>query len=116
MNIAFIGIGGVGGYFGGKIAQLLNNKTCDINLYYIARGEHLNVIKEKGLKLKTSSHGEFICIPTLATDNYNELPILDYCFICVKQYDLENSLLHLKNKISEDTQIIPLFKWYGYLF
>jgi len=108
MNIAFIGIGGVGGYFGGKMAQLLNNKSYGINLYYIARGEHLEAIQEHGLKLKTSSDGEFNCIPTLATDNYNELPILDYCFICVKQYDLENSLLQLKNKISRTTQIIPL--------
>ena len=108
MNIGFIGVGGVGGYFGGKVSKLLDDKSLDINLYYIARGKHLAEIRKNGLKLKTSDSGEFICIPTLATDNFNELPILDVCFICVKQYDLENTLNNLLNIIDDNTQIIPL--------
>lgn len=108
MNIGFIGVGGVGGYFGGKVSKLLDDKSLDINLYYIARGKHLAEIRKNGLKLKTSDSGDFICIPTLATDNFNELPILDVCFICVKQYDLENTLNNLLNIIDDNTQIIPL--------
>lgn len=108
MNIAFIGIGGVGGYFGGKMSQILNDSELDISLYYIARGQHLTKIRENGLILKTNDCGEFTCIPTLATDDFNELPILDVCFLCVKQYDLEEALKNLSDKISENTQIIPL--------
>ena len=108
MNIGFIGVGGVGGYFGGKLSKLLDDKLLDINLYYVARGKHLAEIRKNGLKLKTSDSGDFICIPTLATDNFNELPILDVCFICVKQYDLENTLKNLLNIIDDNTQIIPL--------
>ena len=37
MNIGFIGIGGVGGYFGGRMAQLLEDKSLDINIYFVAR-------------------------------------------------------------------------------
>ncbi|MBQ3420197.1 MAG: 2-dehydropantoate 2-reductase [Romboutsia sp.] len=106
MNIAIIGVGGVGGYFGGKISRLVDNKN--INVYFIARGKHLEEIKKNGLKLKTSDMGEFICKPTLATDNICDLPNLDVCFICVKEYDLNKVLDQLKDKISENTQIIPL--------
>lgn len=106
MNIAVIGVGGVGGYFGGKISRLADNR--DIKVYFVARGKHLEEIKKKGLKLKTSDMGEFICKPTMATDNIYDLPNLDVCFICVKEYDLNNVLEQLKDKISDSTQIIPL--------
>lgn len=45
MNIAVIGIGGAGGYFGGKLTQLLND-TKDIHIYFIARNKHLEEIKK----------------------------------------------------------------------
>lgn len=108
MNIAFIGAGGVGGYFGGKMTQLLKYNISDFNIYFIARGQHLKKIKEDGLKLKTSDSGEFICRPTMATDNIEDLPQLDVCYICVKQYDLLDCIKKLKSKISDNTQIIPL--------
>lgn len=108
MNIAFIGVGGVGGYFGGKMAQLLKDTPAEFNLYFVARGAHLEQIRKNGLKLKTSDNGEMICNPTLATDNINDLPQLDVCFICVKQYDLDNCLNQLKDKVGTHTQIIPL--------
>lgn len=106
-NIAVIGIGGVGGYFGGKISQTTANNNED-SLYFVARGKHLAKIKETGLKLKTSNEGEYICKPTDATDNIDDLPLLDICFICVKQYDLNNVLNQLKNKIGSNTKIIAL--------
>lgn len=108
MNIAFIGVGGVGGYFGGKMAQLLKDTSVDFNLYFVARGAHLEQIRKNGLKLKTSDNGEMICNPTLATNNINDLPQLDVCFICVKQYDLDNCLNQLTDKVGKHTQIIPL--------
>jgi len=43
MRIAIIGAGGVGGYFGGKLAQAGNDVT------FVARGEHLRAMREKGL-------------------------------------------------------------------
>ncbi|WP_242861406.1 ketopantoate reductase family protein [Cellulosilyticum ruminicola] len=106
MNIAFIGIGGVGGYFGGKLSQVTDKETR--KLYFIARGNHLKAIQEKGLLLKTNKEGDFKCAPYLATDHIDELPMLDLCFICVKGYDLANVLVQLKNKVNENTIIIPL--------
>ncbi len=107
-NIAFLGVGGVGGYFGGKMTQLLNTNAPDINIYFIARGKHLNAIKQNGLTLKTKTEGILKCLPTLATDNCEELPKLDICFICVKQYDLEDAIKKILPKLDSNTKIIPL--------
>lgn len=107
-NIAFIGIGGVGGYFGGKMAQIIQEKENELNLYFIARGKHLEKIKEHGLIVNTDKEGSLICKPTVVTDNFNDLPILDICYICVKEYDLNDVLLKIKDKIHEETKIIPL--------
>lgn len=107
-RIAFIGVGGVGGYFGGKMTQLLQKQQENLEIYFIARGKHLEEIKRKGLTLITKEEGIFKCIPTIATDNIDELPILDICYICVKQYDLEITLKKLVDKISDTTKIIPL--------
>lgn len=107
-NIAFIGIGGVGGYFGGKMTQLLNDNDSDINIFFIARGKHLKKIQENGLVLKTKNEGTLKCIPTLATDNCEELPKLDACFICVKQYALEEAIKKILPNLDIHTKIIPL--------
>jgi 2-dehydropantoate 2-reductase len=106
MNIAVIGIGGVGGYFGGKLTQLLKDDK-NLNIYFIARGDHLKEIQKNGLVLD-SDDGEFICHPTKATDNISELPMLDLCLICVKGYDLDKTMPLLKDKISGKTMILPL--------
>jgi len=110
MNIGIIGVGGIGGYFGGKLTKLLKNdgQEKDLNIYFVARNKHLEEIKKNGLILSNQEEGEFVCKPTLATDNFEDLPQLDLCFLCVKSYDLNNSLNLLRNKIKDDTKIIPL--------
>lgn len=105
MNIAIIGTGGVGGYFGGKLANRCKEKD---RVYFIARGEHLARIKEDGLIIKSGQEGEVVCRPTLATESIEELPILDICIICVKGFDLQQVLERLKDKITDTTEIIPL--------
>ena len=45
MHIAIVGTGGVGGYFGGRLAQSGQHVT------FIARGAHLNAIKDNGLNI-----------------------------------------------------------------
>ncbi len=107
MNIVIIGTGGVGGYFGGKIAQYCTENS-ENKVYFIARGEHLKKIKECGLKVKTQNEGTFICRPYVVSDDFNDIPMIDICFICVKGYDLKNVLNEIKNKIKDDTEIIPL--------
>jgi len=104
-NIAVIGIGGVGGYIGGKIAV---NADPEDRIYFVARGKHLQEIKEKGLTLLTTDEGTLHCHPYMATDDISSLPQLDICLVCVKQYDLESSLRQLAPKISSQTKVMPI--------
>ena len=60
MKIAVMGTGGVGGYYGGLLAQQGHDVT------FIARGAHLKAIQERGLQVK-SVHGDFHIFPTKAT-------------------------------------------------
>lgn len=106
MNIAIIGIGGIGGYFGGKLTKLLQGNQ-GAKVFFVARGKQLQAIKATGLLLD-SEDGQMTCRPTMATDRIADLPPLDYCLICVKGYDLTNVLEQLKDKVTDSTVIIPL--------
>ena len=52
MRIAVVGIGGVGGYFGGKLAREYASSGKH-EIIFIARGEHLRAIQKNGLQLYT---------------------------------------------------------------
>jgi 2-dehydropantoate 2-reductase len=106
MNIAILGVGGVGGYFGAKICRAKEALQADV--YFVARGAHLKAIQDNGLTVRTSSEGIIHCHPTLATSNIDELPYLDACLICVKSYDLNELTKCLTSRISDGTEIVPL--------
>ena len=67
MNILIFGIGGVGGYFGGKLAQ------AGFDVTMIARGKNLEAIKENVLEVERIN-GNFKEKPKLATDNLAKVP------------------------------------------
>lgn len=104
-NIGIIGVGGVGGYFGGKLCRAQMEGQ---NIFFLARGAHLEAIRENGLTVKTVGEGEFTCHPTLATDNPAELPKLDFCLITVKGFDLSGTLSALKDGVTNKTVFLPL--------
>jgi 2-dehydropantoate 2-reductase len=105
-NIGIIGVGGVGGYFGGKLCSLKN--TGDFRVSFIARGAHLRAIQESGLLLNSENEGDMVCKPSLATDDFNQLPPLDLCLICVKAFDLAPVLPRLAPHIGDETFVVPL--------
>ena len=106
MRIAVIGIGGVGGSFGGKLA-LRYGTTPGHEVVFIARGEHLKAIKEKGMTLITPA-GESLVRPSLATDNPVEAGVFDLVLFAVKSYGLEEAARIVAGNIKDDTVIIPL--------
>ena len=108
-NIWICGVGGVGGYFGGRLAYHVSNlDEKNYNIFFLARGEHLEKIKKEGLKLKMSDGREIICHPTLASDEIVEFPIPELCILCVKSYDLDDLIVKIKDKLADNTIIIPL--------
>lgn len=106
MRIAVVGIGGVGGFFGGRLCRLLPTHP-EIELYFVARGAHLSAMKEKGLVLD-SQEGVETVRPTAFVGSIRDLPVLDVCLLCVKGYDLAPALKELEPKISASTIMIPL--------
>jgi 2-dehydropantoate 2-reductase len=107
-KVCIFGTGGVGGYYGGKIAESINReKTPGQEVYFIARGEHLHAIKAKGIMVKTPAR-TYSGMPTLATDNIRDIPFPDLVMLCVKSYDLEAALESAKDKIQDRTLILPL--------
>ena len=106
-TVSIIGLGGVGGYFGFKLAQTYLN-TPDINITFVARNETYNIIKDKGLILLSAEHPNSTAYPNTLINNLNDLPLSDILLICVKEYDLEAVCLKIKGKISDDSIILPL--------
>lgn len=105
-KIIIAGIGGVGGYFGGLLAnRFYDNENVEINFF--ARGQHLKEIQANGLKV-IKGESEFIAKPTLATDNPAEIGISDFIIITTKSYDLEAVIKQLRPCINQDTIILPL--------
>ena len=108
-NILICGVGGVGGYFGGILANKINQLgKNEYRTYFIARGAHLAKIKKDGLHLHASNGEQLICKPNFASDNIDDFPTPDLCLICVKSYDLDELIKELSKKLSNNTIIIPL--------
>lgn len=106
MKIAVVGIGGVGGYYGGRLARYYNPRS-DMEVIFIARGEHLAQIRKNGLKLLTTE-GDLTAMPAVVTDTPEKLGPMDLVIICVKTYGLERCMRMLEKNIAEKTVLLPL--------
>jgi 2-dehydropantoate 2-reductase len=101
MRFAIFGSGGVGGFFGGKLAQAGHDVT------FIARGSHLAAIKEKGLRVE-SILGNFVIHPAKATDDPRQVGVVDVILVAVKAWDIPAAAEAMKSMVGQETIIIPL--------
>ena len=106
-TITVIGLGGVGGYFGFKLAQK-NRHNDNIKITFVARGETYETIKKNGLTLLSAEHPNSVVTPHHLIKELSEITETDLIIICVKEYDLENVCAELKEKITDNTVLIPL--------
>ena len=108
LNVCVVGVGGVGGYFGGKLAHAFPSiPNSPVNIFFVARGKHLEAIERNGLVLKSPEFGTIICRPALATERISNLPQIDVFLICVKGYDLMDVATSMRNQVKEKTVILP---------
>jgi 2-dehydropantoate 2-reductase len=105
-KIAIVGLGGVGGYYGGLFAERYF-KNSDIEIYFYVRGEHLRAIQRDGIRVITDEN-EKIGLPTLASDDANEIGLMDYIIIATKSYDLELVIQDILPMIGPETILLPL--------
>jgi 2-dehydropantoate 2-reductase len=101
MRIVVFGTGGVGGYFGGRLAQAGEDVT------FIARGEHLRAIKATGLKVDSSS-GDFVVYPAQATDDVSEVGETDLVILGVKAWQVPEAARAIKPLVGPKTTVVPL--------
>jgi 2-dehydropantoate 2-reductase len=106
INYLVAGTGGVGGSIAAFLALAGKKVTC------IARGAHLQAIREQGLKLKSDLKGSHsLPVPAFTSDEFAGKA--DVIFVCVKGYSIE-SIAGLVQKAShKDTLIIPVLNVYG---
>jgi 2-dehydropantoate 2-reductase len=105
-KIVIVGLGGVGGYYGGMLAKQYADHP-DIEIYFVARGAHLRKVQENGLTLITEK-GTFQVYPTLATDDVTEIGTADYIIMTPKSYDLDATVAQIKPIVGSTTVILPL--------
>ena len=101
MRIAVFGTGGVGGYFGGRLAQAGEDVT------FIARGEHLRAIQTNGLKVD-SLNGDFVIYPAKATADVNEVGPADLIIVGVKAWQVPEAARAMKPLVGSNTTVLPL--------
>ena len=100
MKIAIFGSGGVGGYFGGRLALAGQDVT------FIARGAHLAVVAESGLRVD-SIGGDFVVNPVKATDLPQSIGHVDLVILATKAWQLDTAIEQMKPLVGEGTMILP---------
>ena len=101
MKILVMGTGGVGGYYGGLLAQQGNDVT------FISRGAHLYAMRHEGLKVK-SVHGDFRIFPANATEDPAKVEAVDLVLFCVKSYNTEEAAQAIKPVVGPQTVVMSL--------
>lgn len=101
MRIVVFGTGGVGGFFGGRLAHAGDDVT------FIARGEHLRAIKASGLKVD-STLGDFVVVPAKATDDVSEVGEVDLVIVGVKAWQVSEAARAMKPLVGPGTTVLPL--------
>jgi 2-dehydropantoate 2-reductase len=100
VKVAVYGAGGVGGYFGARLAAAGNE------VHFIARGAHLLAMREKGLKVESGLGPVHVARPALHEDPAT-IGQVDAVLFAVKLWDVESAAQKLKPAMREGTIVIP---------
>jgi 2-dehydropantoate 2-reductase len=101
MRILVFGAGGVGGYFGGRLAQ------ANLDVSFIARGKHLQALHEHGLRVQSIS-GDFTVKPIQVTEFPSMIGKVDVVILGVKSWQVKEAAIALRPVIGSNTFVIPL--------
>src|SRR5215472_10896557 len=101
MRIAVIGAGGVGGYFGGRLAQ------SGIDTTFIARGATLEALRARGLRID-SIKGDFVLDRVNATDDPSTIGKVEAVVVGVRAWQIREGATTLRPLVGDDTIVVPL--------
>lgn len=100
MKIGIVGAGGVGGYFGARLA------ASRADVHFLARGAHLDAMRARGLRLE-SPKGDLHLPRVNATSDPVAIGPCDVVLFCVKLYDAQSALASLPPLVGPDTIVLP---------
>jgi len=101
MRIAVVGAGGVGGYFGGRLAQ------AGIDTTFLVRGATLEALRTRGLRVD-SILGDFVLERVQTTDDPAAVGKVDAILLAVKAWQLPEAASNLAPMLGPDTMVVPL--------
>ena len=101
MRIAVFGTGGVGGFFGGRLAR------AGEDVVFVARGEHLRAIRTNGLRVD-STDSDFVIYPAQATDDVREVDDVELVILGVKAWQVPEAARAIKPVVGAHTTVLPL--------
>ena len=101
MRIAVIGAGGVGGYFGGRLAK------AGIDTAFIVRGATLEALRTNGLRVD-SIDGDFALETVNATDDPASVGPVDAIVVTVKSWQIAEAAAKFGPMIGPETTVLPL--------
>lgn len=97
-----MGSGGIGGYFGGRLAANGNDVS------FIARGRHLEAIRTHGLRIESRDIGDALVHPAKATDNPADIGPVDYVIFGVKLWDTAVAGQAIKPMVGPESTVVSL--------
>jgi 2-dehydropantoate 2-reductase len=101
MRVLVVGAGGVGGYFGARLAR------AGVPVTFLARGPHLDAIQRDGLRVRSMADGEWT-VKVDATDDPRRLPTADSVLFCVKSFDTPSAAEAIRPAIGPETAVVSL--------
>ncbi len=110
MKYLVIGAGGTGGAIGGFLARAGKDVTL------IARGKHLEQMKQNGLGFETTKESFTVPVHACTMEEYCDLygdQAPDVIFVCVKGYSLEDTVPFISQVADAHTIVIPILNIYG---
>jgi 2-dehydropantoate 2-reductase len=101
MRIAIIGAGGVGGYFGARLA------LAGEDVHFVARGAQLAAMRAHGLTVRRDA-GDLRVHPVQATDDPASIGPVDLVLVAVKLWDTQSAAAAARSLVGADTAVISL--------
>jgi len=101
MRVAVVGVGGVGGYFGGRLAQ------SGVEVVFVARGDTLAALRGSGLRVDSIA-GDFAVRPVRAAGSPAEVGPADVVLVAVKAWQVEALAPTLEPLLGPGTVVVPL--------
>ena len=101
MRIAIFGAGGVGGYYGARLAEAGEDVT------FIARGRQLDALRSGGLVVESLA-GDFTIDRVVATDQPSEVGAVDAVLVATKAWQVEEAAQAIRPLVGETTLVVPL--------